>query len=402
MKKNKKIIISAIVILIIIITVIGILILKNIQEEKKEDAVALTLKENLTVEFGSNVKVSDFIENLQGELIEDNKIDTGVLGTKTVTFDYKSIRKKNKTKSFEINIVDTVKPMIYMNNTISVKEGYSKDIVNLIFSGDNADPTPERKIIGDYDLNTIGEYNLTFSIKDKSGNEEKRNFVLKVTKEDNSKTTRMKTVTFSDALQKYKNEDNKLGIDVSQWQGEIDFSKVKEAGAEFVIIRLGYQKDYDAEDVIDPYFAQNIKNAKQAGLDVGLYFYSYAKTKEEATRQADFVMNNIKDYKIELPIAFDWESWNSFVKCNISFYDLNQIAHTFVDTLNEKGYKGSLYGSKNYLQRVWYEDEFENIWLAHYTDKTDYDKKYFLWQFCSTGKVNGINGDVDIDILNYN
>ena len=205
MKKNKKIIISVIVILIIIITVIGILIFKNIQEEKKEDSVALTLKENLTVEFGSNVKVSDFIENLQGELIEDNKIDTGVLGTKKVTFDYKSIRKKNKTKSFEINIVDTVKPMIYMDNTISVKEGYSKDIINLIFSGDNADPTPERKIIGDYDLNTIGDYNLTFSIKDKSGNEEKRDFVLKVTEEDNSKTTRMKTVIFSDALQKYKN-----------------------------------------------------------------------------------------------------------------------------------------------------------------------------------------------------
>ena len=394
--KNKLIILCIIGAIIII----GISIFINIQIEKKEDSVALTLKENLDVEFGSDVKVSDFIEDLQGELIEDNKINTGEIGTKKVTFNYKSIRKKKKTKTFEINIIDTVKPMIYMNNTLSVKKGYSKDILDLVFSGDNADSTPERKIIGEYDLNTVGDYNLTYSIKDKSGNEETKDFVLKVIDENNSGITGdSKKTNFKDIIQQYKKDDNKIGLDVSQWQGNIDFAKIKDAGVEFVIIRLGYQKDYDDEDILDPQFIKNITGAKEAGLDVGLYFYSYAKTKEEAERQANFVIDNVKEYEIDLPIAFDWESWNSFIKCNLSFYNLNQIAHTFINILEQKGYKGSLYGSKNFLERVWYEQEFDNIWLAHYTRDTDYDKKYYLWQLCNNGKIDGINGDVDIDIL---
>ena len=338
---------------------------------------------------------------MQGELTEDKKIDTGELGNKTVEFQYKSIRNKKKTKSFQINIVDTSKPMIYMSGSLTVKKGYNKDIVDLIFSGDNADSTPERKIIGDYDLNKIGKYNLTYSIKDKSGNEETQDFTLNVVESTNSGTIQggVKKINFADALEKYKNSDTKLGIDVSQWQGDIDWNKVKEAGAEFAIIRLGYQKGYEKDNALDPYFTKNIKGAKEAGLDVGIYLYSYAKTKEEAEKQANFIADNLDGLKVDLPIAFDWESWSDFVKCNMSFYDINQLAHTYINTLESRGYKGSLYGSKNYLQRVWYTDEFENIWLAHYTSKTDYDNKYFLWQMCNTGRIDGINGDVDIDIL---
>ncbi len=398
---KKKILIIIIIIAIIIVIIGGVYFFIDRQKEKEEDKLAVTFKDNLTVEFGSNVKVSDFIENLQGELTEDKKIDTGELGNKTVEFQYKSIRNKKKTKSFQINIVDTSKPMIYMSGSLTVKKGYNKDIVDLIFSGDNADSTPERKIIGDYDLNKIGKYNLTYSIKDKSGNEETQDFTLNVVESTNSGTIQggVKKINFADALEKYKNSDTKLGIDVSQWQGDIDWNKVKEAGAEFAIIRLGYQKGYEKDNALDPYFTKNIKGAKEAGLDVGIYLYSYAKTKEEAEKQANFIADNLDGLKVDLPIAFDWESWSDFVKCNMSFYDINQLAHTYINTLESRGYKGSLYGSKNYLQRVWYTDEFENIWLAHYTSKTDYDNKYFLWQMCNTGRIDGINGDVDIDIL---
>ncbi len=396
----KKIYIILIVVILIIILGCGIFIFVDKQKEKQEDAVALTLKDDLTVEFDSKVKVSDFIEDLQGELIDDFEVDTGKVGTQTVSFDYKSIRNKKKTKSFEINIVDTTKPMIYMNNTVTVKQGYTGNITDLIFSGDNSDSTPERKITGEYDVNTVGDYKLNFSIKDKSGNEASQDFTLKVVKPTSGtgSTQTASKISFSDAINRYKNDNTKIGIDVSQWQGNIDWKKVKEAGAEFAIIRIGYQKDYDADHVLDPYFLENIKGAQEQGLDIGIYFYSYAKKRKEAEKQANWVADNLKGYNINLPVAFDWESWNSFVKCNMSFYDINKVAETFVKTLENRGFTGSLYGSRNYLQRVWYTDRFENIWLAHYTKETDYDKKYYMWQFCNTGRIDGINGDVDIDI----
>ncbi len=399
---RKKVTIIASIIILVIAVAVGIFIFIDKQNEKKEDAVALTLKDNLTVEFGSKVKVADFIEELQGNLIEDNLVDTGKLGKVTVNFNYKSIRNKKKNKSFDINVIDTTKPMIYMGKSITVKIGYDKDIKDLIFSGDNADSTPERKIIGEYDVNTLGKYNLTYSIKDSSGNEEIQDFVLNVVENEtggNTNNTSNNKVLFEEAVSKYKNENTKVGIDVSQWQGDIDWEKVKNAGAKFVIIRIGYQKGYDKENALDPYFIKNIEGAKKNGLEVGIYFYSYAKTKNEAEEQANFIADNLKNYEIDLPIAFDWESWSSFVKCNMSFYDINQLAKTYENTLNKRGYKASLYGSKNYLQKVWNVDEFENVWLAHYTEKTDYDKKYYLWQMGNTGKIDGIAGDVDIDVL---
>ncbi len=398
----KKRYIFLIILFVIILISIGIFIIIDIQKEKQEDAVAVTFNDDLTVEFDTNVKVSEFIKELQGELIDDFYVNTESLGSQTVTFQYKSIRNKKKTRTFNINVVDTVKPLIYMGNTVTVTKGYDKDLINLIFSGDNADPKPERQIIGDYDVNTVGDYKLTFNIKDQSGNEQSQDFTLKVVNAKNGTGTAPVTaskIDFNEAITRYKNDNTRIGIDVSQWQGDVDWQKVKQAGAEFAIIRIGYQKDYDAEYVLDPCFEKNIKGAQEAGLDIGIYFYSYAKRVQEAEEQANWVADNLKDYNISLPIAFDWESWTSFVKCDISFHDINKLAKTFVDTLENKGYKGSVYGSKNYLQKVWYEDRFENIWLAHYTKETDYENKYYMWQFCNTGKIDGINGDVDIDVL---
>lgn len=402
---NKKVIIPIIVCMSLIIIGLIVYFIVDMQKEKKEDAVALTLKQNLTVEFGSKANVSDFIEELQGSLISDNIVDTSKLGNNTVKFEYKSIRNKKKVKSFEINVVDTTKPVIYIGSTITVNKGYNKDVAELIFSGDNCDSTPERKIIGEYDLNTVGNYKLVYQIKDKSGNVASQDFTLKVINGSsgggNSNTVK-NIIPFSNAIEKYKKANTKLGIDVSQWQGNIDWEKVKLAGAEFAIIRMGYQKGYDGGNVIDPYFIKNITNAKKAGLKVGIYYYSYAKRVEEAKTQAEWVADNLKNYEIDLPVAFDWESWSSFVTCNMSFYDINQVAHTYCNTLKEHGYQASLYSSKNYLEKIWYPEEFDNVWLAHYTSQTNYDGKYHMWQFCNTGKIDGINGDVDIDVLYEN
>lgn len=404
MKKKKIVIIAAIFIILAVLTGFVIYKIIDMKKEKEEDAVALTLKENLTTEFLSDVHVSDFVQDLQGELIIDSKITTEKLGKVNVTFNYKSIRNKDKTKNFEIEVVDTKRPVIYMNNIMTVVKGYNKELTDTILAGDDCDSNPTRIIEGEYDINKVGTYKLKYVIKDASGNEASQNFTLKVIEGgkgggSTSTTTNTNKKLFSDCIEKYKNENTEIGIDVSKWQGEIDWQKVKNAGAEFVFIRIGYQDGFDGECKEDECFTRNIEGAKRAGLKVGGYFYSYAKTKKEAEEQADWVISKLSNYEIDLPIAFDWESWTSFGKCKMSFYDLNQNAKTFIKKLNDNGYKGSLYSSKNYLQTMWYKEQYENVWLAHYTSQTDYDGNYQVWQMCDIGRIDGINGAVDIDIM---
>ena len=201
-----------------------------------------------------------------------------------------------------------------------------------------------------------------------------------------------------DIIKEHKKENTKIGIDVSKWQEKIDWEKVKSSGVEFAIIRVGYQTKYDGEYIIDPYFKENIEGAIKVGLPVGIYFYSYAKTEKQAIEQAEWIKEQISGYEISLPIAFDWESWTSFNSAGMSFNTINKIANAFLDKLVDSGYKGMLYGSKTYLINIWKPTKHDT-WLAHYTNKTNYDGDYSIWQMCDTGKVNGIKGNVDIDIM---
>ena len=398
-KKIKNIIIITIIVILTLLAILTIYFIKDHEKEIEEDKVALTLKDNLTIEFGEEKKVSDFIENLQGTLINDDEIDTGKLGTQTVTFEYTSIRNKKKTKNFEIKIVDTKKPEIFMENSITVKTGYNKDLTKIALSGDDCDANPTRSIEGEYDLNQAGSYKLKYIVTDASGNTASKDFTLNVVDKLNTTTTTNDKIQFSDAIQKYKTAKTEIGIDVSQWQGDIDWEAVKNAGVEFAYIRVGYQKGYDGDNEIDPYFEKNMQGAAKNGIKIGIYFYSYAKTVEEGESQANWVIDQLKDYKIDLPVAFDWESWSSFTTCNMSFYDINNIAKTYIKTLENNNYEGSLYSSKYYLERIWYADKYSNTWLAHYISKTTYTGSFQTWQFCNTGKIDGINGDVDIDVM---
>ena len=173
-------------------------------------------------------------------------------------------------------------------------------------------------------------------------------------------------------------------------------SILKKAGVEFIFIRVG-TVDKEGECVLDPKFVQNIEGANRVGIDVGLYFYSYAHSKESALRDAEWVLEQIKDYKVDFPIAFDWESWTTFNSFSISFYELTSASTTFLNRLEVSGYEGLLYSSKYYLENIWLPQDYD-VWLAHYTSKTDYKGKYRMWQLCSNGKVDGIKGNVDIDV----
>ena len=166
------------------------------------------------------------------------------------------------------------------------------------------------------------------------------------------------------------------------------------------MIRIGFGHNNKKENVLDNKFLQNIKNAKKAGLKVGIYFYSYAENEKQAKDQANWIIKTLNNEKLDLPIAFDWEDWEEFNNYNLSFIDLNNMAKVFFDTLNEKGYETMLYGSATYLNHIWDTANYK-IWLAHYTTKTNYSNKYDMWQLTSSGVVNGIDGNVDINIL-YN
>ena len=132
-------------------------------------------------------------------------------------------------------------------------------------------------------------------------------------------------------------------------------------------------------------------------MPVGVYYYSYANSASMARSDALWVVSMLQNKNITLPVVFDWENWNTFNEFNLSFFGLSDVAKTFLDTVHEHGYDGLLYSSKTYLENIWLDIGYP-VWLAHYTANTNYNKDYEYWQITSNGKVDGINGSVDIDI----
>lgn len=187
---------------------------------------------------------------------------------------------------------------------------------------------------------------------------------------------------------------NIKGIDVSEWQGNIDFDKVKKAGYSYVIIRAGFGRYINQKD---PYFEQNYTRAKKAGLNVGVYWYSYATSEADAANEAAVCMEVIKGKKFEYPIYFDLEEQAQFAKGR-AFCD--SITRTFCDKLEKAGYFAGLYISRSPLQQYISADVAKRyaLWIAEYSSKCNYNGSYGMWQYSSEGRVNGISGTVDMDI----
>ncbi len=195
------------------------------------------------------------------------------------------------------------------------------------------------------------------------------------------------------------------GIDVSVYQGTIDWKKVKSSGIDFAIIRAGY-RGYGTNGTLveDSMFSKNVLGAIANKIDVGIYFYTQAITIDEAKEEARFVLNLIKKYGIKLtyPIAIDTELSNANPQYsgradNLSKQERTKIVKAFCDTIKNAGYIPMIYANK-----YWLNDNLDmsklssyDIWLAHYTEKTDYKGNYTMWQYTSTGKVDGISGNVD-------
>jgi len=390
-----------IIIILVILSILGGSIyfyLKDTKDVYIEEYTDVIISNNLTLEVYSRHKISEFISINNGTLVEDFDIDYSELGPKKEEVLYLNKDNKKRKAYVDLNVVDTVKPIILGSSSYTVKVGDNTDLIYKFLSADNYTKNPKREIIGNYDTNKIGKYNLEFKITDESSNYNIKKFTLNVVKNITPKKVVYTKTLYKDVVKNYKNEFTKIGLDVSKWQGTINFDKLKENNVEFIMIRVGYQAGFNAKYVLDTFFERNIKEANRVGIPVGIYFYTYALTKEDAYNQAMWVIEQIKPYDVSLPIAFDFEDWQYFSKKSLSIHDINEIATHFMDTIEDNGYKGMNYSSKYYLENIWNIDKYP-VWLAHYTKKTDYKGKYAMWQLCNDGRISGINGAVDINII---
>ena len=370
---------------------------------KIEHAEKIVVLNKDKIDVFEEITLKDLIKEINGNLLENKVIDTTRTGKFKLNFNYRQTE-ENLTIPYtiEYEVVDNVTPIISMINSKTVTVG-TTDIESSLFCGDNYDSRPNCFIEGEYDLNTVGEYKLTYVGIDSSENEVRKDFTLyvnpKTTSSGNSTASQKTTTNFNDIVKNYKTENTKIGIDVSHWQGNIDFQKVKDAGVEFVYIRIGRGNGIGKEFVLDSKFKQNIEGFNKVGIPVGLYFYTYAASSKDAIKEAKWIVENIKDYKVDLEIAFDWENWSFFRDFNMSFYELTEAAKAFTKELEKHNYKGMLYSSKNYLENMWFKVDFP-VWLAHYTKETNYQGEYKVWQICYNGVVEGIpDNQVDINIM---
>lgn len=397
MNRKKITTIICVLIAVIFLSIGGFFLYKYIRI--KTAKIEITLIDSLDADFASTYKVSSFIKSINGKIVDDYYIDTESLGKKLVEFEFINDEGIKLKYGFDINVVDNESPIVWLGKSYNVTVGSEDNLLDKIMCGDNYDINPTCTIDGVYNLDEVGSYKLVFKAEDSSGNKTEKEFTLNVNKpKTSSSISSSKDVTlFKDVAADYKTEDTEIGIDVSKWQGDIDFGKLKDAGVEFVIIRVGSSNGINGENFVDSKFLQNIQNASAVGIPVGIYFYSYASSLDKAVSDAKWIINEIKDYKVDLPIAFDWENWSNFNDFDVSFFGLTNIAKGFMDTIKEAGYDAMLYSSKTYLENIWLPTGYPT-WLAHYVKNTNYTGDYDFWQICSNGRVDGINGDVDINI----
>ena len=186
------------------------------------------------------------------------------------------------------------------------------------------------------------------------------------------------------------------GVDVSVYQGNIDWNRAKADGIEFAIMRAGYGKYVSQKD---KYFDQNMKNAKAAGLPCGVYWFSYALTPEDAIKEADACYEVIKNYKLEYPVSFDMETESQM---KLPKETVAQIIEAFCGRMESYGYYTTLYTYASFLNYKVDDRIFDkyDIWVAHYnTSKPAFNRNYGLWQYSCTGSVWGITGNVDRDYV---
>ena len=198
-------------------------------------------------------------------------------------------------------------------------------------------------------------------------------------------------------------QDSWPGVDVSAFQGTIDWEKVASSGIKFAMVRLGYRGYGKAGRMVaDEYAKANLQGAKDAGLQVGAYFFSQALSIEEADEEIKFMMEILGDFPLDMPIILDWEQITVEGSRTISMdaRTLTDIQLHFCKTVTEMGYQPMIYFNWYQSTRLMYLHELEEypFWLALYQDRMTYPYRVEMWQYTDKGRVPGIAGDVDINV----
>lgn len=192
------------------------------------------------------------------------------------------------------------------------------------------------------------------------------------------------------------------GIDVSKYQGNIDWQEVSEDGVEFAIIRLGVRGYESGKIVLDDYFDQNMKEANEAGILTGVYFFTQAVSEEEAIEEADFVIEHLQEYDVTAPVVFDVEKIEeSDGRMNgLTQQERTDITIAFCEKIKEAGYVPMIYGNIKCFGKLLDLTRLEDYqkWFAFYDEYLYYPYSVDMWQYSEMGKVNGIKGNVDINI----
>lgn len=214
-----------------------------------------------------------------------------------------------------------------------------------------------------------------------------------VESDDTQYTNLMNPLDFDDPVQ--------MGIDVSKWNGQIDWEAVKRDGVEFAIIRCAYRGASSGWIVEDPLFKQNLQGAKYADVKVGIYFFTQAINTVEAVEEASTVVELLGQEKIDFPVYIDIEGMGGTGRADgLDKETRTAIADAFCRTIQNAGYEAGVYSS-----RYWYQNNIDveklsdyKIWLAEYREYPLYEGRYEMWQYTSKGTVSGISGWVDLDM----
>ena len=278
----------------------------------------------------------------------------------------------------------------------SVAAGDIFDIHKYVGYVDNIDRDVDIEVKGNVDTLSTGTYPIEVVLTDDAGNKTSRDMQVKVVDSIPSEGSR-DTESFSDFISRYKSPLTEVGIDISRWQETVDFEQVKAAGCEFVYIRIG---GFDTGTYyMDKYYKANIAGAKAAGLKVGVYWHAEDSSVEDVKNSVKYLMEILEDETLDLPIAYDWEDFENFENYGMNVSDFNTCFEAFANEVEARGYSVCLYSSLNFLENLWINEDNHPVWLAHYTSQTTYSGEYFMWQHSNTGRIDGVNGDVDLDVL---
>lgn len=192
------------------------------------------------------------------------------------------------------------------------------------------------------------------------------------------------------------------GIDVSEWQGDIDWQQVKDAGIEFAIIRLGYRRSETGELSTDEKALANLQGAAEAGIPTGAYFFSQAVTTQEALEEAEYALSLLEGYTLTYPLIYDWEYLGEDARtADVDARTLTDCIKTFCGRVEEAGFQSMIYFNPHFHENeVLYLEELTDyhFWLAMYDTQMDYPYQIDMWQYSCTGSVPGITGDVDLNL----